>query len=1810
MINLFEKIAPKLAFVIALVPGLAAALTNGPGMPEYNEFEPVDATDMVDLHTGDFNYTLPLGSVPGPGLDFPIVLSYHSGIMPQQEASWVGLGWNLQAGAIARTVSKVPDDYKGSPVVETIESDKIHGWWLYMTYMGVSVGISHDDLIGYGGMMGIGMSVGIKNTPFNYGGSVTGGANGVWDGISLTGSVGVSSGKEDGLNAGLGLSATLNTNNGMTYGSGVGISYASKDKKTKEVSSYSLASVGASIGSGSAHIGGSVGGTSFSQSTSVTGSLHTDQNSFGLDVGVVGFGFGTYTNWVSGEQTNSYYGFLYGDRHGMDCLGNNSDGTADCTRKTGGIERKQEFQAFSEPFIDGLNDFSHARMMASASDQYRVSAQGLSGSFKPYRKEDGDYMDVLTVSTQAKFAELCFFTGYWCGDDVYERTTQLEKYRNFLNANNRSDVYWRFMDDQGGAEYSSPGVADRDANPLVSVQSKKIRPIFASGILDGFEITKQDGVRYVYNFPVYNLWEQKKGIETGKVNNRTTQTWQTKYAYAWLLTAVLSPDYIDLNDNGVTSDDVGGWVKFRYGKGERDADGNPIFDGKTPYVWRSPYYNPAVVSDASNADAVKAYAPNSFGQAKFDYPGGYVTGRNAALGWKEIAYLAEVETPTHKAEFSLSDRLDGRPFADFPFFPLAVSGYTAIINSDKTMTITIKNGPLPSASEIVMKSDDAVDVTVNYLWVAGGLPRMGSKRLNGKSVNNSFLVVDGDISPSASNLTITSVLVSPSEGKLSHMKRLDAIVVRNKRVAGAPATWAAKFAYDYSLTPNTPNSDAVGAGKLSLQSVTVGATEQGPWLAPYRFRYGTNPSYQSSNTRPNYELHEWDRWGYRSGYSGADADVRHNALGNAANAWNLSDIHMPSGGRIHVEFEADRFSLVGARCDINTRCKYVDGQFQCSATNGCDAGTEFNVVNFVNQQTGEGNLPESRILMNSSKGYDMGWINPGPIFTKSLDLRIPTKMANLSVEHLGFGASNFLRYEIEVKANVNGEAVAKRAADDFFLEPVPTAANYWSGVGTFGIDGDGQLDEIDVRFNCVYHKNYPVNMQYRIFAVYRTPPQHVNKAVEIPGGGVRVTSVTMFEPLSGRENTIQYEYQSGLVASLPPTYSEFSDQRYPLNIGYEYYTGSSEVVYPKVIVRPLSVTNARTEYRFLTVADIPVQFKEETLTGTTGYPAGQTMYRIAVTDMSALWGQVLSVQEYFSTLLVRETKSEWAYNESVAQLWQNLSNPLLQPVKTFLRDIPKKSGEYDVFIPAYAGVVSTQSPTDTKYFGTQQTLSSYRYAWGRCRHDDCNQDQMAVSQTMHKRILPYQVSLSKKQDGALRETNFYNYDYLTGDPLNTMESNVDKQGGVEARLSARVPATHKYMPMAVRNQLTQPHLDVAYHYPVGAIYPTYTDPLSLKTTPLSDGNLFGQGPTEKARIVSASMTIWRPYGIQGKLFRDETPELSIEKWANRMYESWDWRNKKTTGASAVFSPIFDGCATIITPQLQCADETTIGTNNPNWIGGGSMLRYGPYGYPTLFRDTRGVYAASITGHGSSLVTATIANAAPTGNFYESFEDAGDLIGKFYQPYVIGTHYNVLSPHAKTGGNSLLVKNSSETSMICFNVGNLEAGKSYEASAWYFDKTASTGPADANATRPGIFVGQNAGCAMENHPNGVSHGPESQPGDANYSSRATGSGRWVKISAAIRKGQCRDASKLTNSILCVYASKGNTGLAVSYDEVRLHAGEGLMYTYAYDTKGNMVSSSDPNGTVFDYEYDKFGNLSGIRNDDGELVSESAKKIGAH
>lgn len=83
---------------------------HDPKEPNMGGFVPIEQSEMVNMFTGDFSYNIPLFEIGG----YPINLSYSStSVSNETEPSWVGLGWNLNPGILKRDMRGIPDDFSG-----------------------------------------------------------------------------------------------------------------------------------------------------------------------------------------------------------------------------------------------------------------------------------------------------------------------------------------------------------------------------------------------------------------------------------------------------------------------------------------------------------------------------------------------------------------------------------------------------------------------------------------------------------------------------------------------------------------------------------------------------------------------------------------------------------------------------------------------------------------------------------------------------------------------------------------------------------------------------------------------------------------------------------------------------------------------------------------------------------------------------------------------------------------------------------------------------------------------------------------------------------------------------------------------------------------------------------------------------------------------------------------------------------------------------------------------------------------------------------------------------------------------------------------------------------------------------------------------------------------------------------------------------------------------------------------------------------------------------------------------------------------
>jgi hypothetical protein len=196
---------------------------GGPTQPEMSRFKPTGVDNLVDLFTGNFSYNIPLLDVGG----YPVNIFYNGGVTPEDEASWVGLGWNINPGTVSRNMRGVPDDFNGTEQLTTTQSLKpnvtvggriggdiefsgIKDMPFLGVSLGASLGVSTNNYLGPA--IDIGMKGGVSFKMGNLSASEQH-ANDNW-----------------GLKIGTGLNADLSSRGGLTMSPYLSLTASKRDK--------------------------------------------------------------------------------------------------------------------------------------------------------------------------------------------------------------------------------------------------------------------------------------------------------------------------------------------------------------------------------------------------------------------------------------------------------------------------------------------------------------------------------------------------------------------------------------------------------------------------------------------------------------------------------------------------------------------------------------------------------------------------------------------------------------------------------------------------------------------------------------------------------------------------------------------------------------------------------------------------------------------------------------------------------------------------------------------------------------------------------------------------------------------------------------------------------------------------------------------------------------------------------------------------------------------------------------------------------------------------------------------------------------------------------------------------------------------------------------------------------------------------------------------------------------------------------------------------------------------------------------------
>ncbi|NQY05303.1 MAG: hypothetical protein HRT68_03610, partial [Flavobacteriaceae bacterium] len=395
------------------------ALTSGPSQPEFNSFTPIGTSDMVDLSSGDFSYNIPVIDVGG----YPLNLSYKSGITMDQEASWVGLGWNLNIGQINRQMRGLPDDFDGTKGDEMLYENNMRD----NITVGAAVNLN-PQLLGYeppetpppapdpdaSPVPQFNVGLGIKYN--NYTGvsweptagftfELTKGVSVGMD-VSTTASGGVNLAPNtnfskrigesklehiNGIFGGLGIGTSFNSRQGITgISMSAGVSASYKEAVKMELSDYKMNMTSAN---NSASLGGASSSISFINNTftpmkrtainnnSFTMSFSTGLSAWGLDGegGVTAYG----TIQSVKDKQISVPAFGYENDHKGD-----KDAVLDFNRENDRIVSK------NTTVLPTTNN---------TYDIYSINGQGISGMFRPHRSQTGYIYDRFVEDGSTSF---------------------------------------------------------------------------------------------------------------------------------------------------------------------------------------------------------------------------------------------------------------------------------------------------------------------------------------------------------------------------------------------------------------------------------------------------------------------------------------------------------------------------------------------------------------------------------------------------------------------------------------------------------------------------------------------------------------------------------------------------------------------------------------------------------------------------------------------------------------------------------------------------------------------------------------------------------------------------------------------------------------------------------------------------------------------------------------------------------------------------------------------------------------------------------------------------------------------------------------------------------------------------------------------------------------------------------------------------------------------------------------------------------------------------------------------------------------
>lgn len=862
---------------------------GGPTQPEVQSFAPIGMDNRVNPFTGDFSYDIPLMEIEG----YPLNLNYNAGISMDQEASWVGLGWNLNVGEVMRNLRGIPDDFSGDEIIteRNMKENKTYSFDLGASLelfaidnlagggINASTAVSYNNYSGWAAEQGFGLNfssklskkgVGKLSAGLQFSGSSENGAS-----FSPSLSMSVSGDKRSASDFNLGgnIGASMNSRAGLQQiGYGVSMSAGGKDLL-----------MGQGRGSFNA------GTTSFPmalqnnlRTSSFSGNFKLGFDAYALDpTGSISISFSKqYIPEELKKMNNPAYGYF-----NLNVGQEITNALLDFTRDNDGSFTK------NTPFLPSTT---------LTGDVFSVRAQGIGGSFKGFRNDIGyvfdpmntNSSDVGSIGFEAGFSMLfkaaldvnvsssSTETSAWA--DV---NNQMKLKSNFKQQQDKStsyslveatdfsvdrdDFFHSQFNENAPVSFRLSG-SKEDVNLTLPTtvspsygefkrqknypQNVVLQTLTIGDLKNGFGVNSypsglittqaknhhlgsliylgNDGRRYVFDIPVYNTLQEDVTFAVGTGLNGSGPT-------------ALTP-----------SDDYQGQVGYSPSAASKNNNFgiDNYYDSRTTPAYAHSFMLSSVLTeDYIDNDNVKGPSKNDFGNyVKFNYM------KVSDFGWRN---------PPEQNQASFSEGLKS-------------------ITSDDKANFNYGRKELMYVQSIESK---------NYVIVF-------------HLENRADLV-----SVSNRNGGLNASVPAKRLVRIDKYSRID----YEQNGTNAKPIESVHFDYDYSLCAGNPTS-VNGQGKLTLKKVYF--TYQGSYkmkYSPYSFEYGFNPGYA---------LKALDRWGTYAPMTGSGTNnplssppanfeypytTQNKALADQyAAAWCLSGINLPSGGKMIVQYESDDYQYV------------------------------------------------------------------------------------------------------------------------------------------------------------------------------------------------------------------------------------------------------------------------------------------------------------------------------------------------------------------------------------------------------------------------------------------------------------------------------------------------------------------------------------------------------------------------------------------------------------------------------------------------------------------------------------------------------------------------------------------------------------------------------------------------------------------------------------------------------------------------------------------------------------------------------------